>query len=336
MSNLAEKASVVLSPCPSDGVCAVAFSPCDSSILTAGWSGEIALHSSTHGTLSATSVLPCSALSAVYTSDAAYAVALDGGLYRALLSNASLGSAELCCGSHGAAASCVVAFADSCVATGGWDSTVILRDMRADGGGGTSGEVTEVITMGERVYAMDIMGENCFAAVTAAKRVLVVDRRKASDVLHEIVPSLNAPLRTVSVSPRLPVVVVGSTDGRVAVESTDTTVAPSFAFKCHRADGRAYPVNAIAYNKKYSSFATGGGDGTVNVWDGVARKRIYQYPREPTSIASIAFSADDLRMAVAISYTFEDGECDHPPDSVVVRSVADNEIRTREAGPSKA
>lgn len=335
MSSFPSKSGIALSPAPSDGVCAVKFSPCGSAILVAGWSGELALHSSLHGTLSATAALPCAALAAAYVADAAYAAALDGGLYRAVATQSSLASAELCSGAHGAAASCVVSFADGCVGTAGWDSKVLLRDMKAGGDGGRPGLVTDEIPCGERVYAMDTVGDHCLAAVTAAKRVRVVDRRKANHVLHDILPSLNAPLRTVSASPRSPVLVVGSTDGRVSVESMDSAVAPSFAFKCHRADGRAYPVNAIAYNHKYGSFATGGGDGTINVWDGVARKRIYQYPREPTSIASIAFSPDDSQMALAVSYTFEDGECDHPPDAVLVRSVEDNEIRTREAGPVK-
>jgi WD40 repeat protein len=37
------------------------------------------------------------------------------------------------------------------------------------------------------------------------------------------------------------------------------------------------------------TFATGGGDGTVSVWDGVNKKRLVQYPQYPTSIASLAF-----------------------------------------------
>lgn len=53
-----------------------------------------------------------------------------------------------------------------------------------------------------------------------------------------------------------------------------------YAFKCHRKteEGREliYPVNAMAFHLGYGTFATGGSDGFVNVWDGDNKKRLYQ------------------------------------------------------------
>lgn len=74
-----------------------------------------------------------------------------------------------------------------------------------------------------------------------------------------------------------------------------------------------YPVNSIAFHKQYGTFATGGCDGTVNVWDGENKKRLYQYQRYPTSIAALAFSRNGSLLAVAASYTYEQGEkeCGH-------------------------
>lgn len=50
--------------------------------------------------------------------------------------------------------------------------------------------------------------------------------------------------------------------------------------QCHRRqeDGKdiAYPVHAIAFHPDYGTFATGGGDGVVNVWDGEQKKRLFQ------------------------------------------------------------
>lgn len=69
-----------------------------------------------------------------------------------------------------------------------------------------------------------------------------------------------------------------------------------------------YPVNCIAFNKQHGTFATGGCDGIVNVWDGENKKRLYQYHRYPTSIAGLAFNHDGLLLAVAASYTYEQGE----------------------------
>lgn len=124
--------------------------------------------------------------------------------------------------------------------------------------------------------------------------------------------------------------------------------AKKFAFKCHRRQENGkdvvYPVNSIGahphscvpmrthvyphathtrthmhpltrtpapgavFHPVYGTFATGGCDGVVAVWDGEAKKRLYQFAKYPTSVASLAFNAAGTLMAVASSYTFEEGE----------------------------
>jgi hypothetical protein len=37
-----------------------------------------------------------------------------------------------------------------------------------------------------------------------------------------------------------------------------------------------FPVNAVAYHPGFGTFATGGGDGVVNIWDGNNKKRLSQ------------------------------------------------------------
>jgi WD40 repeat protein len=37
-----------------------------------------------------------------------------------------------------------------------------------------------------------------------------------------------------------------------------------------------YPVNAMAFHEPYGTFATGGSDGVVNIWDGNNKKRLFQ------------------------------------------------------------
>lgn len=48
----------------------------------------------------------------------------------------------------------------------------------------------------------------------------------------------------------------------------------------------------MAFHPLYGTFATGGGDGIVNIWDGKNKKRLAQLRKYPTSIASLSFSAD--------------------------------------------
>jgi cell cycle arrest protein BUB3 len=59
---------------------------------------------------------------------------------------------------------------------------------------------------------------------------------------------------------------------------------------------------------RFGTFATGGCDGMVNVWDGQNKKRLFQYRKYPTSISALAFSQDGTTLAIASSYTFEEGE----------------------------
>ena len=129
----------------------------------------------------------------------------------------------------------------------------------------------------------------------------------------------------------------------MAVEYLDPSAEAQkkkYAFKCHRMKENGieniYPVNAISFHKDYNTFATGGSDGYVNIWDGYNKKRLCQFhrlenlnfpslPRRfpslvvfissqhihslshryPTSIASLAFAGDGSVLAIASSYMYE-------------------------------
>lgn len=154
---------------------------------------------------------------------------------------------------------------------------------------------------------------------------------------------------------------ISSIEGRVGVEWFDTEEqAKAYAFKCHRrtqtamvkkeseeggeADGDeeeeeeidvVYPVNAICFNPIHGTFATGGGDGVVVLWDAQTRRRIRQYPDLGASVAAMDFSADGRYLAVGVSPGFEDGTEDASPDTslvrVIVRRLAEDEAKGKQA-----
>ncbi len=72
-----------------------------------------------------------------------------------------------------------------------------------------------------------------------------------------------------------------------------------------------------------------GCDGVVNIWDGEHKKRLFQISKYPTSIAAMAFNADGSLLAVASSYTHEQGDVDHPPDKVYLRRVNESEVKPK-------
>ena len=156
----------------------------------------------------------------------------------------------------------------------------------------------------------------------------------------------------------------------MAVEYLDPSAEAQkkkYAFKCHRMKENGieniYPVNAISFHKEYNTFATGGSDGYVNIWDGYNKKRLCQFHRSvgefkireqcstiryPTSIASLAFAGDGSVLAIASSYMYEQVRSpaattgsfdsipiqDNPPenipeDAVFIRSVSDQETRPK-------
>ena len=132
-----------------------------------------------------------------------------------------------------------------------------------------------------------------------------------------------------------------SIEGRVAVEWFDpspTSQARKYAFKCHRqtsAEGVdvVYPVNALAFHPVHGTFASGGGDGIVALWDGVAKRRIRQYQKYPASIAALSFSADGRFLAVGVSPGFEDGTegQDEGVVKVFIRELGENEAKGKGA-----
>jgi len=133
-----------------------------------------------------------------------------------------------------------------------------------------------------------------------------------------------------------------SIEGRVAVEwfdASDESQSRKYAFKCHRqavTEGEdkgmdvVYPVHALAFHPTHGTFASGGGDGVVALWDAVAKRRIRQYQKFPASVAAMDFSGDGKLLAVGVSPGFEDGSEDVVGEGTVkvfVRTLAEGEAK---------
>jgi WD40 repeat protein len=56
------------------------------------------------------------------------------------------------------------------------------------------------------------------------------------------------------------------------------------------------------------TFATGGCDKQVFMWDGANKKRLCALRKFPTSVASLSFNSTGELLAVASSYTYEEGD----------------------------
>jgi len=226
--------------------------------------------------------------------------------------------------------SCVGHSEDVGVFSAGWDKTIRQWDSRA------ATEV-EVVALPDKAYAMAVSALYVVVG-TADRHVLLYDIRKMGEVLETRESSLKRQTRCIRMFPDETGYAMGSVEGRVAIEYiSEAQQNLKYAFKCHRvvasanSPERLYPVNALAFHPWYGTFASGGADRTISVWDGQNKKRLAYY-KYPSSIAALAFNHTGSILAVASSYTFEEGEnptIPHGPNAVYLRHMQDHEVRPK-------
>ena len=207
--------------------------------------------------------------------------------------------------------------------SGSWDGTVGAWDPR-----NPTPHVAS-LPMPAKVFTMS-MTDTRLVVGTAERHVLIYDVRKLSEPEQRRQSKLMHQTRCIRTFPTFNGYALTSIEGRVAIEYFEKShESQAYAFKCHRVGNTVFPVNALAFHPTYGTFATGGCDGLVNIWDGGNKKRLCQLKPYPTSIASLSFNHDGSLLAVASSYTFEEGEKDHPKDEVVIHPVFDHEVKPK-------
>jgi cell cycle arrest protein BUB3 len=305
---------------PSDGISSVNFHPENSDhLLASSWDGNVYLYSlssnRTRAKLGTGAALLDSCFSGRNPSMTAFAGGLKGILWRFDLH----GYRTEQIGSHEAAIKSV----RYCVETnrifsGSWDSTVRVWDDKV------KSEVTQIakIELPDKVYSMDLQ-KNILIIAMANRHVYLYDTRRLDAPMQRRESSLKYQTRCIRLFPDSTGFAISSIEGRVGVEYVDASEAiqaKKYAFKCHREPAAGptpadppcelvYPVNALAFHAGFGTFATGGADGVVCMWDAVNKKRVKQLsPKYPSSISALDFSNDGRYLAVASSYSFEEGE----------------------------
>ncbi|KAI9207832.1 WD40-repeat-containing domain protein [Polychytrium aggregatum] len=314
---------------PTDGISSLIFSPTDPNLLlVASWDKLVRLYDASTGDM----LTHYSHRGPVL--DVAFSQGSDvfsGGLDRVLKMKDIQSPTEKVLGSHEDAIRCVhFSKATGNVITGSWDKSVALWDPRS--------ETAKIASydQSQTVYSLDSCEHNLVVAL-ANRIVHIYDLRNMSEPAQVRESSLKYMTRVVRCSPDGKGYAISSIEGRVGLEFFDPSPevqAKKYAFKCHRKVENGveyvYPVHALAYHPVYGTFASGGGDHVVNIWDGANRKRLRQYasPYE-TSIAALSFNSTGTMLAVAASYTFEEGEKDHPPDKIFIRTLLEGEARPK-------
>lgn len=313
---------------PNDCVSAVKFGTSSNQfLLVSSWDTTVRLYDVTNNNLRVkyshtSAVLDCCFQDAVH--------AWSGGLDAQVKSFDFNSSSESVVGTHHGPIRCIEHCPEvNVIITGSWDKTVKVWDPR-------SNEAVGTFSQPDRVYTMAVCGDKLIVG-TAGRRVLVWDMRNMGFIQQRRESSLKFQTRCIRCFPNKQGYVLSSIEGRVAVEYLDPSPEiqkKKYAFKCHRVKEEngielIYPVNAIAFHNGYNTFATGGSDCFVNIWDGFDKKRLCQFHRYPTSISSLAFSPDGTILAIASSYLYEQPTKEIPPDSIFIRTVTDQETKPK-------
>jgi cell cycle arrest protein BUB3 len=153
------------------------------------------------------------------------------------------------------------------IVSAGWHKKLHVWDIRQHSPSAT-------IDLPGKAFAMHIDHKHSRIVVgTSGRRTCFIDLRSgkgAAEMVLDRESSLKYQTRSLRFFPDGEAIVVGSVEGRVAVEYLDELGLPAkgkkYAFKCHRSGDIVYPVNVIEFHPRFGTFATGGCDGGVGTW----------------------------------------------------------------------
>ncbi|KAH8752021.1 WD40-repeat-containing domain protein [Diaporthe sp. PMI_573] len=246
---------------------------------------------------------------------------------------------------------CVVFSAEhQLLVSASWDSTLHIHNTAAPD------SPPAVVQLPGKPHAMSSSPTKVVVAMTA-RLVHIFDlptiaKQLASSSAPEIKPwqqresSLKFLTRAVACMPNDAGYATSSIEGRVAVEWFEDSAesqARKYAFKCHRQAAPeeegggdvVFPVNSLTFHPVFGkTFASGGGDGTVALWDAEAKRRMKQYQNFGNSVASLAFSSNGKYMAAGVCPGFETGQEDYSGQGqtkVVIRELSETEAKGKGA-----
>ncbi|KAI0161005.1 mitotic checkpoint protein BUB3 [Hypoxylon sp. FL1284] len=344
---------------PSDAISALAFAPDSARLLAASWDKNVYLYDTmksdgdenaddgARGTLLRTFEHRAPVMDVCYGADGgeAFTAGMDWQVHRLDLETGE----QTTVGKHAAPVRRVVYSQEhSLLISASWDSTLHVHS-RAD-----PTQAPLSVPLPGKPHALAASPSKLIVAMTS-RLVHIYDLAALSAAAASPAPeppqpwqqresSLKFLTRAVAAMPSDAGYATSSIEGRVAVEWFDASAesqARKYAFKCHRqasnpaADSSGppadvvYPVNALAFHPVHGgTFASGGGDATVALWDAAAKRRMKVYQKFADSVAALAFSPDGRRLAVAVGPGFETGMDDYDARGrarVFVRELGENE-----------
>jgi cell cycle arrest protein BUB3 len=244
----------ILSAPPGDGISSVCFNPKQAdSLLVSSWDSTVRLYNVRDNLPTSTHYLDGAVLTCCYNDDGyqAYCGGLDQSVYKLDIHSKT----KVAVASHNGPVSSLAYNVDNSVLlSGSWDGSIFQWDSRQS-------RVTNIVPVPNsgKVYSISTC-KNKIVVATSGRQIAIYDIRNMScpEQLRE--SPLRHQTRIAKCSPDGTSFAIGSIEGRIAIEYFDMNPevqAAKYAFKCHRRDDLAYPVNFIEYHPIYGTFASG-------------------------------------------------------------------------------
>ncbi|GMH01768.1 hypothetical protein Nepgr_003607 [Nepenthes gracilis] len=260
----------------------------------------------------------------------AYSAGSDGSIHRYDLHSGNQDTI----GNHDNSATCAEYSDETClVITGGWDRKIFYWDARA------TNVIQSFTSLGQDVESMSLFGFDVLVATETS--VNVYDLRNLKEVVHTKHSDMGIRIRCVRSIPYLKGFAIGSIDGRVTLELPylSSTDEMGYTFRCHpkSRNGKYYlaAVNDISFNPLFfGAFVTGDYEGYAISWDARSRKRLFELPRYPNSVASLSYNHTGELLAVASGYTYQEANEIEDPPEIFIQELGESYMKSLSAGSS--
>ncbi|WCJ22174.1 Mitotic checkpoint protein BUB3.3 [Euphorbia peplus] len=300
-----------------DAVSRIHFAPESNNLLISSWDSNLRLYNVDDAMLRLE--VPCQAalLDCCFQSEsAAFSVDSDGCVRRYDLHSET----NDIVGSHHDIATCV-GYSDitSQVISASLDKNIMVWDTRS------AQSLVHLMNLGAEVESMSLSGSYLMVAVGTS--VNIYDLRNSEKAVEWKESCTDVKINCITSFPYSKGYAVGSIDGRVALDFLSAS-EKGYTFRCHPKsnDGMKHlaSINDIAFSPRaHGNFITGDNHGNIIEWDKERKRRLYEFPKFPNSVASLSFNSSGELLAIASSCTYQEANKMESPPQIFIQKIDD-------------
>ncbi|XP_065860520.1 mitotic checkpoint protein BUB3.3 [Euphorbia lathyris] len=302
-----------------DAVSRIQFAPESNNLLISSWDSNLRLYNVDDAVLRLEAPCQAALLDCCFQSESvAFSVDSDGCVRRYdlhLETNDTIGR-------HHDIATCLgYSGITSQVISASLDKSIMVWDMRS------AKSLVHRMNLGAEVESMSLSGFYLMVAVGTS--VNIYDLRNLEKAVELKESRMDVKINCITSFPYSKGYAVGSIDGRVALDFLSPSDSnKGYTFRCHpkSKNGRKHlvSINDIAFSPRaHGNFVTGDNHGNIIEWDRERKRRLYEFPEFPNSVASLSFNNSGELLAIASSCTYQEANEKELPPQIFIRKTDD-------------